>query len=305
MMQICLIQLCMMQGNPRFSSVCVSMFSPNPNPVALTIVDQNETTENTHLSVRAFFVGERIDLRALESTSPLATSPFTCKAGQGGYAVLFRYGVVILFHLESLEEATFLTGLKPFIINGFTEIDTETSTLIINANRQERVDPDGIYLQELSVQRLQIVAEILAKSVVLDHYENQVARVFDRIEPLAMAIQNQGRQRPKDRELLRHIGGTLLIQQRMVGLVEIGEKPEALWESPELERLYVKLEDEYELRDRLRALERKLALITKTAETSLELMQHDSSQRVEWYIVSLIIIEILLNLYEIFWSHAL
>ena len=278
------------------------MLSSNPQPVSLTIVNPNEPTENTHLSVRAFFLGERLDLRTLESTAPLATSPFTCKAGQGGYAVLFRYGAVILFNLDSLEEATFLNGLKPFVINSFTEVDTETSALIVNADRQERVDPEGIHLQDLSVERLQVVAEILAKSVVLDHYENQVARVFDRIEPLAIAIQNQGRQRPKNRELLRHIGGTLLIQQRMVGLVEIGEKPEALWDSPQLERLYVRLEDEYELRDRLRALERKLALISKTAETSLELMQHDSTQRVEWYIVSLIIIEILLNLYEMFWA---
>jgi uncharacterized Rmd1/YagE family protein len=48
------------------------------------------------------------------------------------------------------------------------------------------------------------------------------------------------------------------------------------------------------------ALERKLDLISRTAETLLELMQHKRSLRVEWYIVILIVIEILLTLYEIF-----
>lgn len=266
----------------------------------LTIVSNQDFAPIQRLSARAFFLGERIDLRALESTDALATNPFTCKAGQSGFAVLFRYGAIILFNLEPLEEASFLTGLKPFVSSQFPEAYTETSTLIIDSRCQERVDPEGIHLQDLNVERLQIVGGILAKSVVLDHYETRVAGIFDRIEPLAMAIQNQGRQRPKDRELLRHIGGTLLMQQRMVGLVEIGEKPEALWEHPDLERLYLKLEDEYELRDRFRALDRKLVLITKTAETSLELMQHDSNQRLEWYIVILIIVEILLNLYSMF-----
>jgi len=266
----------------------------------LTIVANKDTVTSQRLSARAFFVGERIDLRALESTDPLATNPFTCKAGQSGFAILFRYGAVILFNLEPLEEASFLTALKPFVCNEFPETYTENSTLIIDSRRQERVDQEGIHLQDLNVERLQIVAVILAKSVVLDHYEKRVAGIFDRIEPLAIAIQNQGRQRPKDRELLRHIGGTLLMEQRMVGLVEIGEKPEALWDHPDLERLYLKLEDEYELRDRFRALDRKLILITKTAETALELMQHDSNQRLEWYIVILIIVEILLNLYSMF-----
>jgi uncharacterized Rmd1/YagE family protein len=276
------------------------MLNTDSNSLDLAIVSSKDSDTSQRLSARAFFVGERIDLRALESTDPLATNPFTCKAGQSGFAVLFRYGAVILFNLKPLEEASFLTALKPFVSNEFAEAYTENSTLIIDSRRQERVDQEGIHLQDSNVERLQIVAGILAKSVVLDHYEKRVAGIFDRIEPLAVAIQNQGRQRPKDRELLRHIGGTLLMEQRMVGLVEIGEKPEALWENPDLERLYLKLEDEYELRDRFRALDRKLVLITKTAETALELMQHDSNQRLEWYIVILIIVEILLNLYSMF-----
>lgn len=86
----------------------------------------------------------------------------------------------------------------------------------------------------------------------------------------------------------------------MVGLVEIEDKPEQLWDWPNLERLYLRLEDEYEIRERHRVLERKLALISRTAQTVLDLMQHQSAVRVEWYIVILIVVEILLNIYELF-----
>jgi len=46
-------------------------------------------------------------------------------------------------------------------------------------------------------------------------------------------------------------------------------------------------------------LEQKLSLISRTVETSLNLLQRNSSHRVEWYIVILIVIEIVLALYEI------
>ena len=86
----------------------------------------------------------------------------------------------------------------------------------------------------------------------------------------------------------------------MAGLVEIGDKPEMLWERADLDRWYARLEDEYELRERSVALERKLDVLSRTAETVLNLLQHRGSLRVEWYIVALIVFEIALSLYEMF-----
>jgi uncharacterized Rmd1/YagE family protein len=95
--------------------------------------------------------------------------------------------------------------------------------------------------------------------------------------------------------LLRHIGRTLDIQQRMVGRVEVEEKPETLWERPDLERLHQRLAEEYELPERHRALERKLDLIARTANSLLTLQYNRRSLRVEWYIVALIVVEILIT----------
>ena len=80
------------------------------------------------------------------------------------------------------------------------------------------------------------------------------------------------------------------------------EKPEILWEHPELERLYQRMADEYELRERHAALERKLELIYRSAETLLDLLHSKRTLRVEWYIVILIVVEVLLTLYEMFVS---
>ena len=64
------------------------------------------------------------------------------------------------------------------------------------------------------------------------------------------------------------------------------------------ERLHQRLAGEYELPERHRALERKLDLIARTASTLLTLQYNRRSLRVEWYIVALIVVEILLTLGE-------
>jgi uncharacterized Rmd1/YagE family protein len=85
----------------------------------------------------------------------------------------------------------------------------------------------------------------------------------------------------------------------MVGRVEVTEKPEITWDRPVLDRLYDRLVTEYELRERDVTLTRKLEIVSRIAETYLELLQNRRSLRVEWYIVLLILVEILIYLYEL------
>jgi uncharacterized Rmd1/YagE family protein len=57
-----------------------------------------------------------------------------------------------------------------------------------------------------------------------------------------------------------------------------------------------------ELRDRDRVLDRKLDVISRTVETLLGMVQTRSSKRVEWYIVLLIVAELLLTTYPLLLS---
>lgn len=252
------------------------------------------------LRVRALFLGERLDLRGLDTTRPLGQTPLTIRAGEKGHAVLFRYGTVVLFGMEPAAEGAFLERLKPLILAPFERPESEESLVRLQLGQREGVEGGVITLGQLSLERLQVIADVLAKSTVLAYYEAEVAQVFDRIEPLAERLRRSGTTRHEGRELVNYIGGTLLTQHRTVGRVAILEKPEVLWEHSELERLYARLSQEYELRDRQVALEGKVDLIARTAQTLLDLLQSKRSLRVEWYIVLLIVVEILLTLYDMF-----
>jgi len=250
---------------------------------------------------RAMFIAERLDLREFEKAHCLAKKPLLLTAGGSGCAALFRYGAVVQFGLSAIEETTLLESLKNFVREPFDRFDAEEFLLSRDATASEGIEGGHITLPDFSIERLQLVAEVLAKSVVLDRYEAVVSRSFQRIEPLAETLQRSGRPGSRGRELLRHIGDTLSIQGRMVGRVELPEKPDLLWYHPQFEHFYARLKDEYELHERHLAVERKLDLISRTAETLLGILQNRRSLRVEWYITILIVLEILLTLYQMFW----
>ena len=249
------------------------------------------------IKVRALCLGERIDLRTLEMGRRMAVAPLVLAVGEHGYATLFRYGVAVLFGLDPVEEVTFVEQIKPFVGEPYDKPQAEDLEVRFDQQREGIYENGVLHVRHFSVDYIQVVADALAKSVVLEHYEAGVAAAFDLIEPLAVDL-NKGRGTRQSSDLLRYIGSTLLIQQRMVGRVEVAEKPDLLWDQPDLERLYIRLQNEYELKERHLALERKLSLIAQTAETLLDILRNERSHRVEWYIVILIILEILLTLYQ-------
>jgi len=262
------------------------------------------TTRAETIAARALLLGERIDTRALETSNALATAPLATPIDGGGIAVLFRYGVVVLFGAAASAAHRFLASVRAFVTDPFPVPEHDEAQLIIRPGADQYVDADGnIVLRERSIEQLQLVADTLAKNLILAHYETRIGAIFDRVEPLAATLRKKGTTGARSRELLHHIGDVLAMQHRMVGRVETGEKPELLWEHPELERLYMRLADEYELRDRDRALDRKFDVISRTVETLLGLVQTRSSIRLEWYIVLLIVAELVLAAYSLLSAH--
>lgn len=260
-----------------------------------TLVSDLLARPGDRMTARAIFPGERIDTRAREGLEGprLADHPLLTAVPGGGWAVVFRYGAVVFFDTPNDAQRVFLESLG--IQGRFDEPEREGIEIRIDETGRDGVADGALLIQEASRERIQLIAEVLAKSVVLAHYEEVVAETFDSIEPLAVELK-RGKVVRRSRSLLKQIGSTLLIQHRMVGRVEINEKPELLWERPDLERLYMRLDDEFELHERHTALERKLVLISDINETLLEMLQTRQGLRLELYIVLLIVFDIVLSL---------
>ncbi len=72
-----------------------------------------------------------------------------------------------------------------------------------------------------------------------------------------------------------------------------------LWDTPPLARLYARLVDEYELKERSESLNRKLAVIAETAQVLTDIIDTRRSLRLELIIVFLILFEVLITVYQL------
>ncbi|MGE0421996.1 MAG: RMD1 family protein [Reyranellaceae bacterium] len=257
--------------------------------------------DTTTIDFRAVLLGLRIDTRHLEHPDTIGLSPLALRVGRRGVAFAYRFGVVVFAGVPLADEAPVLDVLRARIVDALEMPETDRVSATVNARDDDNLDQAGaIFLKDEAPERLQIVANVLAKSLVLAHHETQLAVALDRIDQLAMEIKRKGRGVPPMRELVRQVGDSLLTQHRMVGRVAVEDKPDVLWDWPELERFYARLVDEYELLERGQAVDRKLTLVGDTIRTLLELVQDQRTVRLEWYIIVLIAIEILLSVYELF-----
>jgi len=261
-------------------------------------MSDGDAIEGTAFNARALLLGTRLDLRGWPEGETVARIPLAVRVAGGGIAVLFRYGVAVLFGVAPEAERALQGRLAPLVENRYGSVEEETLAVRVEPGRAEGLAEGALVVQSAGVARLQLVADVLSKSALLGHYETRLGAEFDRIEPFAEQLERSGRNPGRTRELLKRIGGLLRIEQRMVGRAEIGDKPELLWDHPELERLYAQLEAEFEVHERLAVMERKLDLAGRTARTLVDLINARHSLRVEWYIVALILVEILLTLYR-------
>ena len=250
------------------------------------------------LKARALLLGDRLDLKLFKISDCLATTPLTLEVdADGGIAVLFRYGVVVLFGVKTPDEVRFIESLRPLLTNPYPAPEMEEMEIHCGRN-SIGVQSGAISLDEISLEKLQVIADALSKNLVLSLYEKKVAGEFDKIEPLAQELATHGKVSADSKKLLSKIGHMLLIEHRMVGRAEIGDKPETLWDFPHLEGLYASLEDEFELIERQSALDRKLGLISDTAQTLADVWDNKQLHKLEWYVIGLILFEIVISLYE-------
>ncbi len=252
------------------------------------------------MTAHALLIGDRINTAGFEG-QVLSSAPLAVRVGSDGLAVLFRYGVAVLIGLSAEEEAEFLERVRGRTYGKITPPEEEWAKIQVAKEAEEPIPVGGpIVVREFSLERLLVVSDALAKSVVLGHDERQVANVFDTIEPFARELANFGKTSRNRTGLLKLMGNALLVQHRVSGRVAVAEKPDVLWDRPDLERLYSRLEDEYELSERVETLNRKLAVIAETATTLADIIDTKRSLRLEIIIVILIAFEIIITFYEIY-----
>lgn len=252
-----------------------------------------------YVPARALQLAERIDLKGLERPDQFSSQPLAFKVRDSGTVALFRFGAAAFIGMNPVEEESIIKGLEGRLVDPIAERENETVQITFRPDGDDQPMPNGsICLKNDAPERLLLVAEALATSVALAYDERRIAQAFDRVVPIASSLKQRKLLVGSQGDLVEQIGEALLIQQRLAGRVELADRPDVLWDHPELERLWVKLTDEYDLGPRARAVGQKLEVIRETADTMADLLSTRTSHRLEWYIIGLICLELLLGVFN-------
>src|SRR5262249_5368525 len=264
-----------------------------PDPVPLPMP--------TRCTARALLLGDRIETGGLERSDVISTAPLAFRVGASGFAVLFRYGGVVMIGLSPIEEDEVLRGILPRVTSPAAKFEDEVAPIEIAPDREDQVEIGGpISVKDLSAPRLLVIADVLAKNVGLVRDEREVNKVLERIEPFASRLAATGRAPFDLRNMLRLIGQTRLVHRRMSAPIPIEEKPDVLLDRAAPDRLYARLEDEYELRERANALRHKLQVIEETTRALTDIIDTERSARLEILIAIMIGVEILIGFSDLF-----
>ena len=243
---------------------------------------ERSSLTRTRLTARALLVGDRIDTAGLERPDTLSQAPLAFRAGAAAWWRCSASASRSWSACRRSRRRTCWRNCASRIAGPRARADDETATLEIAPDGDEPVEAGGpIHIKSLSPERFLVVADALAKSVALGRDEREVNRVFDVIEPFARQLAERGRPPFNRRAMLRLIGQALLAQHRVSGRVAVEEKPDVLWDRPDLERLYARLEDEYELKERAGTLKRKLEVIVETAHALTDIIDANRATRLE------------------------
>ena len=269
----------------------------SPDYVALgTRIDARD---GAPLVARARLLGARIETRDVAADARAAIRASRC-----GLCFVFRYGVVVSIGPAELANETLDAVLASHVIDPSPVEETETAAILVRQGGKDRIATDGqIELEDASDERLLLVATVLAYSVVLSRDEILASEAFDHIGPLVADLRQNGRVRLSITPVMRQVGEVIAARHRLMGTAQVDERPDILWDHPQLDRLYARLEDEYELKERAEVLERKFVALGDFTEVLLDIVQDKRAFRLEAAIIALIVFEIMLTLFNMATHH--
>lgn len=249
--------------------------------------------------IEAIQIGETIFIKKfLEKYKyeGIAKDPTIIKWSATSYAVLFRYGVIVLWNFTDKQKKTFLRKINTFITKPLDTLLTEEAAW--SKGQKMKISDGLINTATIDNSKRQLIAVSLARTVILDYFEHKVDALLIKFSTIIEQFNNEGRSSFSSKKLLRLEGSAMVINNQTVSQITMLDKPDFIWDDPELDTLFMELEEEYEISERYEILNKKLETLLHDSEFIMNFLEARRANFLELIIVVLFVIDIALILME-------
>lgn len=139
----------------------------------------------------------------------------------------------------------------------------------------------------------------LAQSAKIDYIELQVQDLADSCSPLPRELREKGTVSITERRLLQLRGEVLSYRLMLKSGSDLLDEPDFFWENAYLKPVFQATKEEFEIAERVEALDNKL----DAANEMLSMLAEDFSQRhgarLEWIVIWLVFVEVVIGVLEL------
>jgi uncharacterized Rmd1/YagE family protein len=250
----------------------------------------------------SYQIAESIDLRAFRKAYP--AEPAHEEPDELFYAVdeqrhlsVFQYGVVSMLDYDELRSAELLRFMEPYCRN-LLEPRLSEEILVDTASTRFRLGYNTIELTHCDPEVLRIILLNVSQSVALDHYSQLTSALLEETYQHTQALERKGRLDMSGTRMIRYIGRTLNLKNRISENLYIFDSPDVTWENETLNRVDVGLKRTFDLQVRFRNIRDELEIVKENLDLFKDLVQHRKSLMLEWIVIALILVEVLNLLLE-------
>jgi uncharacterized Rmd1/YagE family protein len=256
------------------------------------------------LKIRAFQVAESFDIKKMRadfSEEPHSASNdelFYAFAGKK-YLYAADYGVVVLAGYDEVATSDALRFVKHYANQPLHQpMNDDLLMETKNDITKPLVQNNKVYLPEnYSETQIRILMLNVGQSVALDYYEELCGKILANMQTYTNELENFGRVNVSKKELLKFIGKTLNVKNSIVDDLYILDDPSMVWDDESLEIFNKNLKELFDIIPRFKDLDYRLRIVEENLKLFSDILHHRESNRLEWIIIGLILIEVI----NVFW----
>jgi len=251
-------------------------------------------------TITGYHLGERLDLKKLknsltfnciyEDPTELIYQP---EPDENVYFQIFDYGSVVFFGLAPISQTDIINSIRSILILEPIELMSENYDVEVLPDLPYKTMFYKIVIQELNLDLIKILMLNIAQSAALEYYTMQSNVLLSETGKYSAELEEFGKFTLKGKELLKYIGRTLNLRNKIVNNLYIFDSPKIAWNNEFLNQVDVDLNHELDISLRYRSLQENLDIVQENLEIFKDLHQHSHSATLEWIIIILIAVEII------------
>ena len=153
------------------------------------------------------------------------------------WGVAYDFGALVFINIDAGERDRVLKQLlarvgpepHPPLVDDFV--------VEVRPGSAPSVSFDRVVVGELTQPMLELIALIVAQSVAMEYYEEDVEHILGRLDKLSTRLAEDGGFRGSTRELIQFIGQGMATRNQVVHTLSLLDEPPMVWESETYDRV--------------------------------------------------------------------